>query len=120
MVHRAGKDHQNADYFSREGGVMGKIDSAECSFGSTLSGGICDRNIMSSGRKSPSRPVRIQSSERERLWTGCPDSSFPGSGSQSAWKKTRLQCENVLTWKVNEVAAAGNRVSCNRLPRGHA
>ncbi|MGH0140148.1 UNVERIFIED_CONTAM: hypothetical protein FKN15_039867 [Acipenser sinensis] len=40
MVHHAGKDQQNADYFSREGGVMGKVDSAECSFGSTGTGAV--------------------------------------------------------------------------------
>ncbi|MGH0185230.1 UNVERIFIED_CONTAM: hypothetical protein FKN15_017326 [Acipenser sinensis] len=91
MVHRAGKDHQNADYFSREGGVMGKVDLAECSFGSTLSGGICDRN-MSSGDKSSSRPVRALKNGRKSIWKGWPDSSFPGSGSGSAWKEARLCC----------------------------
>ncbi|XP_058869672.1 uncharacterized protein LOC131720990 [Acipenser ruthenus] len=58
MVHRAGKDHQNADYFSREGGVMGMVDLAECSFGSTLSGGICEKERVNSCFRSPFRPVR--------------------------------------------------------------
>ncbi|MGH0149802.1 UNVERIFIED_CONTAM: hypothetical protein FKN15_016115 [Acipenser sinensis] len=95
MVHRAGKDHQNADYFSREGGVMGKVDLAECSFGSTLSGGICDRN-MSSGDKSSSRPVRALKNGRKSIWKGWPDSSFPGPESGSAWKEARLCCKTVL------------------------
>ncbi|MGH0127268.1 UNVERIFIED_CONTAM: hypothetical protein FKN15_008933 [Acipenser sinensis] len=95
MVHRAGKDHQNADYFSREGGVMGKVDLAECSFGSTLSGGICDRK-MSSGDKSSSRPVRALKNGRRSIWKGWPDSSFPGPESGSAWKEARLCCKTGL------------------------
>ncbi|MGH0134773.1 UNVERIFIED_CONTAM: hypothetical protein FKN15_005168 [Acipenser sinensis] len=114
MVHHERKDHQNADYFSQDGGVMGKIDSAECSFGSTLSGGICDRNIMILGSKSPSRPVRALSSESRVLWTGWPDSSFPGPGSRSVWKKARLCCRNVLTRKGNNIAAADCRDICTR------
>ncbi|MGH0134525.1 UNVERIFIED_CONTAM: hypothetical protein FKN15_054417 [Acipenser sinensis] len=59
------------------------------------------------GRKSPSRLVRALSSEDRVPWTGWSDSSFPGfKGSRPAWKGARLRCNNALTRKGNDVAAA--------------
>ncbi|MGH0142788.1 UNVERIFIED_CONTAM: hypothetical protein FKN15_077053 [Acipenser sinensis] len=78
IIHRAGKDRQNADYFSLEGGVMGKVDLAECSFGFTLSGGKCDRERMNLGYKSPSRPLRALWKRNSVLQTGRSDNSFQG------------------------------------------
>ncbi|MGH0121421.1 UNVERIFIED_CONTAM: hypothetical protein FKN15_019856 [Acipenser sinensis] len=63
----------------------------------TLILGMCfvfrkkNRN-MSSGDKSSSRPVRALKNGRRSIWKGWPDSSFPGSGSGSAWKEARLCC----------------------------
>ncbi len=64
--------------------------------------GACDRNTMSSGDKSSSRPVRALKNGRRSIWKGWPDSSFPGPGSGSAWKEARLCCKTVLIWQVNE------------------
>ncbi|MGH0165619.1 UNVERIFIED_CONTAM: hypothetical protein FKN15_049248 [Acipenser sinensis] len=58
VKHRAGKEHQNADFFSREGGPLGNVELAECSFGITLRGGICDRERKDRCCKSPSRLER--------------------------------------------------------------
>ncbi|MGH0131116.1 UNVERIFIED_CONTAM: hypothetical protein FKN15_041999 [Acipenser sinensis] len=55
---------------------MGKVDSAECSFGSTPSGGICDRKTMILGGKSPSRFVRALSNGNRIPWTVWPDNLF--------------------------------------------
>ncbi|MGH0125867.1 UNVERIFIED_CONTAM: hypothetical protein FKN15_074287 [Acipenser sinensis] len=56
VKHRAGKEHQNADFFSREGGPLGNLALAECAFGITLRGEMCDRERKNSNCKSPSRP----------------------------------------------------------------
>ena len=59
VKHRAGKEHQNADFFSREGGPLGNVELAECSFGITLRGEICDRERKDRCCKSPSRLERV-------------------------------------------------------------
>ncbi|XP_041102688.1 uncharacterized protein LOC121313985 [Polyodon spathula] len=56
VKHRSGKEHQNADFFSREGGDLGELGLAECAYGSTLRGGMCDRTGRSPCRNLPSRP----------------------------------------------------------------
>ncbi|MGH0117755.1 UNVERIFIED_CONTAM: hypothetical protein FKN15_039051 [Acipenser sinensis] len=55
VKHRAGKEHLNADFFSREGGQLGKLGLVECAYGSTLRGGMCDRSERSPSCNSPSR-----------------------------------------------------------------
>ncbi|MGH0167688.1 UNVERIFIED_CONTAM: hypothetical protein FKN15_062612 [Acipenser sinensis] len=72
------------------------------------------------GCKSPSQPVRAPSSENRVPWTGRSDISFPRfKGSPPVWMKTRLRCNNALTRKGNNVAAADWRGGCTHLPRGH-
>ncbi|MGH0126991.1 UNVERIFIED_CONTAM: hypothetical protein FKN15_012304 [Acipenser sinensis] len=57
---------------------MGKVDSVECSFGSTLSGGICDKERMNPNQQSPSRPVRALYNRNCGLRTEWLGSSFRG------------------------------------------
>ncbi|MGH0143181.1 UNVERIFIED_CONTAM: hypothetical protein FKN15_019131 [Acipenser sinensis] len=56
VKHRSGKEHQNADFFSREGGHLGELGLAECAYGSTLRGGMCDGIERSPCCNLPSRP----------------------------------------------------------------
>ncbi|MGH0162744.1 UNVERIFIED_CONTAM: hypothetical protein FKN15_043312 [Acipenser sinensis] len=66
---------------------MGKVDSAECSFGSTLSSGICDEERMNLNQQSPSRPVRALYNRKCGLRTEWLGSSFRGSRKPAIQKE---------------------------------